>query len=215
MTDSTPTPAIQIPQLQRVTMLVPIVSTAPLIVHRWSEKAKEQMLAAQQGNRTTAKPNRDPQADYEASLYRLATAPGDAVVYGFPVLGFKAATVGSARFFRNIKMTELRQFMFFAGDGRSDDGLQELVVILGEPKPREDMVRVGTGTDLRYRAEFTEWRTTLTVSYVATAMSQESVLSAIDAGGLGVGVGEWRPEKNGMNGTYAIDESRSLQVVGA
>jgi len=30
-------------------MLVPIVGLTPLIVHQWSEKAKRQMLDAQQG----------------------------------------------------------------------------------------------------------------------------------------------------------------------
>jgi hypothetical protein len=30
------------------------------------------------------------------------------------------------------------------------------------------------------------------------------VLALIEAGGMGVGVGEWRPEKSGMFGTYQL-----------
>jgi hypothetical protein len=199
--------AVQLPKISAETMKVPIIGIAPLIVHKWSDKAKRQMLDAQQG-RKTPKQIRDPQADYESSLYR--TKDG----YGFPVLAFKAATVGAARFFgKSVKMTELRQFLFMTGV-LSDDGTTILAPVFGEPKMREDMVRVGMGgTDLRYRGEFPEWTALLTVTYVTTALDRGSVLSLIDAGGMGVGVGEWRPEKRGQNGTYQIDESREVEVV--
>jgi hypothetical protein len=199
--------AVQLPKISAETMRVPIIGTAPLIVHKWSDKAKRQMLDAQQG-RKTPKQIRDPQADYESSLYR--TADG----YGFPVLAFKAATVGAARFFgKSVKMTELRQFLFMTGT-LSDDGTTILAPVFGIPKMREDMVRVGMGgTDLRYRGEFPEWTALLTVTYVTTALDRGSVLSLIDAGGMGVGVGEWRPEKRGQNGTYAIDESKEVEVI--
>lgn len=78
---------------------------------------------------------------------------------------------------------------------------------------REDMVRVGTGTDLRFRPEFHDWTALLTVTYVTTALDRGSLLALIDAGGMGVGVGEWRPEKRGQNGTYTIDDSREVEVV--
>ena len=40
------------------------------------------------------------------------------------------------------------------------------------------------------------------------------MLSLIDAGGMGVGVGEWRPERDGDFGTYRVDPSRKVEVVG-
>lgn len=198
--------AIRIDRVPAETIRIPIIGTSPLIVHKWSEKAKRQMLEAQQG-RKAPKGNRDPQEEYEASMYR--TEDG----YGFPVLGFKAATVGGARFYgKAVKMTELRQFLFFTGvPSRERDAL--LVPIIGEPKMREDMVRVGMGTDLRYRAEFVEWSAVLTVTYASNALDRGSVLSLVDAGGLGVGIGDWRPEKDGLNGTYAVDDSRDVEVV--
>jgi hypothetical protein len=198
--------AVQLPKISAETLHVPIVGTAPLIVHRWSDKAKRQMLDAQQG-RKTPKEIRDPDADYESSLYR--TEDG----FGFPVLAFKAATVGAARFFgKSVRMTELRQFLFMTGVP-SDDMTVLLTPIDGKPRMREDMVRVGMGTDLRYRGEFPEWSAVLTVTYVKTALDRGSVLALIDAGGMGVGVGEWRPEKRGQNGTYAVDESRQVEIV--
>ncbi|TDT31138.1 hypothetical protein [Naumannella halotolerans] len=195
---------VSINRIETETMLVPIKGTTPLIVHKFSEKAKRQMLDAQQG-RKTPKEKRDPQADYEASFYRTENG------YGFPAVAFKAATIGAARFYgKSVKMTELRQFLFFKGV-LSDADPQPLIPIEGTPRMREDVVRLGiSGTDLRYRPEFPEWSALLEVIYVASALTRESVLSLIDAGGMGVGVGEWRPEKKGEFGTYQIDTDREV-----
>lgn len=198
--------SLQIDSIKVERLRIPIVGTAPLIVHAWSEKAQRQMLDAQQG-RKTVKEHRDPQADYESSLYRTENG------YGFPILAFKAATVGAARFFgKAVRMTEIRQFVFFQGVP-SQDKTQLLAPITGEPRMREDMVRVGMGTDLRYRGEFLDWTAVLDVTYVTSALNRTAVVSLIEAGGLGVGVGEWRPEKNGQNGTYAVDTTKDIEVV--
>lgn len=204
---------IQIQAIQSETIAVPIVGTSPLIVHNFSDKSKRQMLEAQQGKKAL-KENRDPQAEYLAAFYRIASPHGEEK-YGFPVVAFKAATVGAARYWKSLKMTELRQAMFFSGVYTPADQ-QQLVEIFGEPQMREDVVRLGgmsRSADLRYRPEFPEWSAVLKVTYVKSALSRDSVLSLIDAGGLGVGVGEWRPEKKGEFGTYQIDQSKEIEVL--
>lgn len=204
---------IQIQQIQSETIAIPIVSTSPLIVHNFSDKSKRQMLEAQQGKKSM-KEARDPEAEYLAAFYRIATDDGEEK-YGFPVTAFKAATVGAARFWKGLKMTELRQFMFFHGIYTPADQ-QQLVQINGEPKMREDVVRLGgmsRSADLRYRPEFTEWSAELDVTYVKSALARDSVLSLIDAAGMGIGVGEWRPEKKGEFGTFQIDQSKEIEVL--
>jgi hypothetical protein len=200
-------PQMSISKIAAETMLVPILGTAPLIVNNWAEKAKRKMLDAQQG-RKAPKELRDPDADYEASFYR--TKEG----YGFPAGAFKSATVDSSRFYgKSMPKTQIRQFVFVKGIFSPKDK-QGLVEIVGTPHMREDVVRVGiSGSDLRYRAEFSEWTTVLEVTYVNSCLSRDSVLSLIDAGGLGVGVGEWRPEKGGDFGTYRIDPTREIEIL--
>lgn len=203
--------AIVIDRIGVETIKVPIIGTSPLIVHRWSDKAKRQMLDAQQGKKKV-KEHRDPQADYENSFYRIAddTNPDR---YGFPVTAFKQATIGGARFYdKSVTMTALRQAMFFRGIITKADP-QQLVEIHGEPHMREDVVRVGQGTDLRYRGEFTEWTTELAITFVTSMLDRNSLLSLVEAGGMGVGVGEWRPQKSGEFGTYVIDDARSVEVI--
>jgi len=197
---------IEIDNIGAETIRIPVVGLTPLIVHRFSEKAKRQMLDNMQG-RKSPKENKDPDAEYEAAFYRLKDGR-----YGFPAIAFKAATVGGARFYSQVTMTALKQFMFFRGE-LGEDG-QMMVAIEGEPHMREDVVRVNRGgSDLRYRPEFTEWTTTIDVTYVTSALTRNSVVSLVNAGGMGVGVGEWRPEKGGDFGTYAVDLTRDVEVL--
>lgn len=200
---------IKISKIGTESIRVPIIGTMPLIVHNFSEKAKRQMLDAEQG-RKSPKEARDPQAEYEAAFYRMKDG------YGFPVTAFKAATVGAGRFYgKDVKMVELRQFIFMRGE-ISDKDPQALVPIYGEPRMREDVVRlsgIGRSADLRYHPEFPEWSTILEITYVKSSLSRDSLLSLVDAGGLGIGVGEWRPEKRGEFGTYMIDPGREVEVI--
>ena len=190
---------VSLKRIVREVAVVDIKGTAPLIVHRWSEKARTMMLDAQQG-RKTPKQLKDPQADYDSSMYKFEDGSA-----GFPVMAFKSATVkGGGRLFgKAVKMTELRQLLIFLANGVGTDGTQ-LVSIQGEPTMREDMVRVGMGTaDIRYRAEYRDWTAQLRIEFVPSVIDIDSVVALVDAGGTN-GIGEWRPEKSGSYGTYEV-----------
>lgn len=198
--------AIVIDRIEAETIRIPILGTAPLIVNRFSEKAKREMLDAMQGRKAPRR-RKDPDAEYEAAFYRLKAGG-----YGFPCIGFKAATVSACRFYRGVTMTALKQFIFTSGE--PDESGQAMVRIDGEPVMREDVVRVARGgTDLRYRPCFEKWSTVLTLTFASSVVTRDSVLSLVDAGGMGVGVGEWRPEHDGDFGTYRIDPDREVQVL--
>lgn len=211
-TTVTEAPALSVDRLVTRTMNVPIRGTSPLIMHNFSEKSKRQMLDSMQGKKKI-KTHREPDKDYEEAFYRVIHEDGTQG-YGFPAIGFKSATVSAARFFdKSVSMTTLRQVMFFGGV-RTDGDPQQLVEIFGTPHQREDVVRVGvSGTDLRYRPEFTEWEANLVVTFIASSISQDSVLSLITAGGLGVGIGEWRPEKSGEFGQFEIHPDKEISEI--
>lgn len=199
-------PGIEISRLAVETIRVPIVGTSPLLCHKWSEKQRRQMLDSMQGRKAPREP-KNPEQEYRDATY--FTDDGG---YGFPVLAFKSATVDASRFYgKTVTKVGLRQTLFFVGSYSKAAG-QSLVTITGEPQMREDVVRVGiSGTDLRYRPVFEEWSTTLTVVYVTSMLTFESVLSLIDAGGMGTGVGEWRIARDGDFGTYMIDPTREVE----
>lgn len=175
--------AIQLVPLRINTMEVEIEGITPLIVHRWSEKAKKQMLDQQTGKTRMKKAPKDPNADYQSARYVLPDGRD-----AFPAVAFKAAMIGAARHFEGVTMTSLKAALFVEGIGP-----EQLVPIDGKPEMREDTVRIGMGTaDLRYRPIYFPWSAKLTVRFVQSSITAESVIALVDAGGLG-GVGEWRP----------------------
>ncbi len=174
-----------------------LIGDSPLICHAWSAKAKKQMLDKQMKRAKTAKEAKNPEQDYRESLYHLPEGG-----HGFPAIAFKSAAVSASRFVDGAKMTVMR------GAFHID---QEFVTIEGEPTPREDMVRVGLGTaDIRYRGEFREWAVTLPIKFNAGAISAEQIANLFNTGGFGVGVGEWRPEKNGPYGRFHVATSEDV-----
>jgi hypothetical protein len=189
---------IHLQRIERETMQVQLTGTAPLIVNRFDEKAKQMMLEAQQSKTRAKKEAKDPVAQFESSRYLLADGRD-----GFPAVGFKAAIVGAARLFDGITMVQVKQLIRVLGEGPN----QYVPLEADEPSMREDTVRVGQGTaDLRYRAQYHPWSVTLLIEYVPSQISMESVAALVDAGGIG-GVGEWRPSApKGATGSYGTWE---------
>ncbi len=168
-----------------------LVGTSPLIVHKWSEKAKKQMLDKQMKRASQGKAAKDPEQDYRESLYIR-----DDGSYGFPAVAFKAAAVRAGTYC-DMKMVFLRGAFHIEGD---------LVLVEGEPEPREDMVRVGQGTaDIRYRPQFPKWATELDITFNNRALTAEQIVNLFEIAGFAVGVGEWRPEKDGQFGRFRVE----------
>lgn len=181
---------IELPELRKVGVQIRLIGDSPLIVHRFGEKARKMMLDKQMGKAKSGKEAKNPEADYEESMYR--TEDGRP---GFPAIAFKAAAVNAAND-AGIQKTLARRAFHVAG---------EIIPIEGTPTMREDMVRIAMGTaDIRHRAEFRHWAVTLDVTYNAGIISLEQLINLFQIAGFGVGVGEWRPERNGTYGTFHV-----------
>src|SRR6185503_11442716 len=113
---------IEIPKIDVGHLEITLVGDSSLISHKWSDKAKKQMLDKQMKVAKKGKEAKDPKRDYEESLY-VHPAGG----YGFPCVAFKAAAVSACRFSDGIKMTEARGAFHVVG---------ELAKIDGEPTMR-------------------------------------------------------------------------------
>lgn len=181
---------IELPELKRQSVQIRLIGDSPLIVHRFGEKARKMMLDKQMGKAKSGKEAKNPEADYEESMYR--TEDG---LPGFPAIAFKAAAVNAAND-AGIQKTLARRAFHVSG---------EIIPIEGLPSMREDVVRIAMGTaDIRHRAEFKRWAVTLDVTYNAGIISLEQLINLFQISGFGVGVGEWRPERNGTYGTFHV-----------
>ncbi len=214
---------ITIQPVELRTATVRIRGTAPLIMHKWSEKAKKMILDTQtKATKTKGHDLKVPFADFISSAYWITEEPHGATDeecqaafeeavengarWGFPVTAIKQASVMAAS--RNdidIKTTTLRGAFFIKGEG--PDMLAEVKGCV--PVMREDMVRVGgmsKTADIRHRAQFDDWYMDLEITYnVNGPVTLEQIVNLINLGGFTCGIGEWRPEKDGCYGTYYVE----------
>lgn len=187
-------------ELQKIkveTATIRIKGLSPLIMHRWSEKARREMLDKQM-KKTVKKEAKSPEEQYEASVYYL-----DDKRLGFPADAFKKAMIRGAKQI-GLVMTDARTSFFVHGEYCTRDD-RELVPIKGEVNPREDMVRLnGATADIRFRGQVVGWEADLNISYNSSITSFDQIVNMLHAAGYGVGVGEWRPEKDGTFGRFEV-----------
>lgn len=201
---------IEVPAIEIRELTLKIVGDSPLICHAWDEKAKRQMLDKQMKKaKTPGREAKDPGRDFVTSLYWLTEMPVeytkdvvDASIasgarFGFPAVAFKACAISGG--FQNsmIKKTFGRSAFHIPG---------EMVEIIGTPVMREDMVKIGMGTaDIRYRGMFEEWEALINIRYNSGVISPVQIAALFNAGGFGIGVGEWRPERDGSFGMFHVE----------
>lgn len=222
------TEVITIQPVEKVTAEITIVGETPLIVHAWSEKAKKEMLDAQQGKAKGKKKNfKNPVEDFIRSMYWLNGVPdipeeateeeceeifnkavAKGAKFGFPAVAIKKAAV-SAAYRQGITKDKVSANGSFWLTGVEDP---EFVVIESDEPPvmREDMVKIGMGTaDLRYRGEFKNWKCKCNISYLKGGVfSLENIISMINLGGFSCGLGEWRTEKGGVSGAFRVQAAK-------
>lgn len=215
---------IVIQPVEKVTAEITIIGDSNLIVHAWSEKAKREMLDAQQGKKSgKRKEYKNPVADFIRSMYWLDGTPhipdgateeeaeqifNDAIAkgarFGFPAVAIKKAAV-SAAYRQGLTKDKVSANGSFWLNGIDD---MEFVEIESDEPPvmREDMVKIGMGTaDIRYRGEFHNWKCRCRISYLKGGVfSLENIISMINLGGFCCGLGEWRTEKGGISGAFHV-----------
>lgn len=219
---------IELPGIDLGVFTVKIVGDSPLIVHKWSHKAKEEMLGKQMKKASKGKEAKVPAKDFVDSLYWLDengnllatqyeipmelenvtndTSPEEIYEvimkgrFGFPACAFKASAI-DAGYQQGViaKKTTARGAFHI---------LEEYAVIEGIPEMREDMVQIGgisKVADIRYRPMFRTWSTTLTIKYNKNAITPEQIINLMNYGGFANGVGEWRPSRDGSFGTFHVE----------
>lgn len=208
---------VELKQIDIRLFSIRLEGTTPLICHRFSEKAKREILDREmKKSKTTGHEIKDPVRDFIDSLYWLSgkpeidtieyfdTAVNNGARFGFPVLGFKEAAV-SAGYRSGVskdKVSLYGAFHLVNAELTQNDGM--LVQVFGTPYMREDYVKIQQSASMRYRGEFRDWYTDLDVQYNAGAFSAEQIVNLFHLAGFVCGVGEWRPEKGGQNGMFKV-----------
>ncbi len=176
-----------------------LVGTAPLVQHKFSKKARDQMLQAQQeGSRAKSKKTKDPrdiETEYQAAIHY--TEDGK---YGIPAPAFRSAMISACRLV-GFQMTKAKLSVFVLQDGIDSTDGTPLVHIEGEPEMHQAHVRLESGVaSIAIRPMWRQWAVNLHVRFDADQFSTTDVSNLLARAGMQVGVGEGRPDSKKSHG---------------
>ena len=179
--------------------------TSVYVSHAWSEKARKMLRLTAAERKKLVKEKRDP--DREAEFSKYFTKDGEV---GIPAMAFKKSLITAAHKDIGFEKTTLRKAIFII----CPDANGVLPMKYDEAVIREDMVRVGQNqTDLRYRPEFRNWRISIPIEIDNLLLTVQDVINLTNRAGFGVGIGEWRPEKDGEWGRFEVDTSVPIETL--
>ncbi len=187
-----------------------LIGTAPLVIHRFSAKVKEEMKAKMEEGKSSASRKDRPAKSTEKTFQeaRYVSAEG---WDGFHAGAIRNALISACRLV-NLKMTLAKMSLFVDADGR--DKLEPqipLIRIQGKAVKQEDMARVQTGEPyVTVRAAYHDWKAIVRVRWDADQFRLKDVANLLARVGMQVGIGEGRPDSKhsaGMGwGTFRLEE---------
>ena len=188
--------AIEQPQIFEVAL--EITGTAPLLQNCFNQKALEQMLRKHMGLSTQKEPK------VPADCIERATIRNEEGGVCIPSTAIKKAMLSAATLKKGLPKTRLRQQIFVEGNS--------IPIKYDRMEPQMDVVitsGIGRTPDIRFRPRFDGWSARLILSF-AEGLAVQTVVDLLNCAGR-VGVGEWRPEKDGTYGTFRV--SRHIDLV--
>lgn len=202
--------AVEIPELETRRTQITIVGDSPLIVKRFSQKAKEEISEKQQKKAKKVKEAENVWETFIESLHWITPKPKEytekafneamkkGAKFGFPATGIKQC-IASGAYRKKLVKDKVSMYSSF-------HIAEELCEIKGTLTMSEDYARnpVTGGAVVCIRPKFTDWSITFTLVYDST-FSIHELVNFMNIAGFGVGIGCWRVEKAGMYGMFHVE----------
>ena len=167
---------------------------SPVVVHCFTEKAKQEIRDKQQKKAKKAKEERRPVEEFKAARYLDALGRECA-----PITAIKKALISAALAFEDMTKISLRQALFV--DSTVSPGASLVPIEKHDGSPaigvmREDAVTIGINTrGLAYRPGYEEWQLRVRIEFNPRIVSEEQLRALLSQAGWGVGICEGRPER--------------------
>lgn len=203
--------SIKAPNLQEAKFR--IIGTAPLVVHRFSHKAKQQMIQKMEAGSTANKGKKREAANLE-DVYNEARYISKEGWDGFNASAVRNAMISACRLV-GFKMTLAKLSIFVVADGRDKKEPEiPLVRILGKPRRLESRANVETGQAyITIRPCYDDWEADIHIRYDADQFTVTDIANLLSRVGTQVGLCEGRPDsKNsaGMGwGTFTVKDKEN------
>lgn len=184
-------PSLVIQQPTIMSVGLEVTGTAALIQNRFSQKAVEEMLRKHMGISVQRQAKKPREVLEDATIYNTDHR------VSVPPTAFKAAMISAAGQLKGLKKTDLRTSLFVQGNS--------VPITYDEMIPRMDMCRlsgISRTPDVRFRPCFQGWKARMILEF-GDILNLQTVVDLLNRAGR-VGVGEWRPQRNGTFGTFQV-----------
>ena len=182
---------VRISPINVKTLKVGIKGKTPLLMDRFPDEAKKQILAKQTGITKSGKQLRDIQKE---QLEAIHTTPDGKV--GFPSAGFKSGMIESTS---------------FVGDKMFSKKLLKGVKIMnGHIIPikfkKQDVLEHSIGSNTKFTPQFHDWECELHLQYDGNNISAQDLVILLNYAGFYYGLGIWSPRSKcgGDFGMYEV-----------
>jgi hypothetical protein len=181
---------------------IEIVGTQPVIQHDFSQKSVEEMLRRHMGYAVEREPKKPRDLIEQATIRNMN---GDVCV---PVMAFKKGMLDASLPIKGLVKKRLMGMLWIEGGS--------IKLKYEQMTPRMDVVRLPNNMpDIRFRPMFSDWSCRMLIGHTETIQTEVIVDLLSRAGKLGVG--EFRPGRNGTFGTYkvsrAIEERKEINEI--
>jgi len=170
-----------------------------LVIHQFSEKAKQEIRDKQGKKPKGAKEARDPKQEFLDARYVDEEGRECA-----PITAIKKSIITAATAFDDLTKVALRQALFV--DSVANPGSMFVPIEKHDGTPatgvmREDAVTIGVNTrGLAYRPAYAEWQLRVKIEFNPRLVSKSQLLALVSQAGWGVGICEGRPERSSALG---------------
>lgn len=199
MKPSTQSVQITAPNIQQAVFT--ITGTAPLVIHRFSAKAKNMMLDKMKEGSTAKKGKKreplDEKATFNASRY-ISKEGWD----GLNAASIRCAMISACRLV-GFKMTLAKLSVFVVADGvdKLEPQFQLIRILNAKAEMQQDIARVETGQAyVCIRAAYHGWKAKVKIRYDADQFTIADISNLLARVGEQVGLGEGRADSKNSAG---------------
>ena len=186
---------VGVPPLNIGTIRIDIVGKTPLLMDRFPEEAKKEILAKQSG---LSKGNKKKIRDITEEANEAIHWTSDDRI-GYPAYGFKKGMVESTSFIGD-KMFSKK----LVSGIRIMNVVDGLIPIEFE---KQDILEHSIGSNTKFSPRFFDWKCQLVINYDMNNISASDLVTLINYAGFYNGVGAWRPKGGGGgSGEYGMYE---------
>ena len=189
---------VELVELKVEAVLIPLRGLPPgMLVSHIPEAVIENIWRKQSGEAELPTEKRKRQEQWEDALYKL-DPERDGATEGFPAGGFLRAVVSACMRCTKIPGTKARTLF------RPIPGADGLVPIRGEWVGTTMAARDGTKIVAANRPLYPEWEMDVPVEFDPTLVTLTELFTLFARAGSAIGIGAFRPEKNGYFGRFEI-----------